>query len=155
MGFGTLILGVGNPLFGDDGFGIEVVRRLQQLVNRGDVDIIDGGTAGIYLIPLLENRRRVILVDAVDFKGVPGQILQAWDDEIPRRIGVRLSEHQVNLHEILALLDLLSAQPQTLELIGVQPRHFRFGEGLSPEVEAAAGSVVESLAGRLEAIPCI
>jgi hydrogenase maturation protease len=106
----TLILGVGNVLFGDDAIGIEIVKRLREIFPNdvaSEVEIIDGGTSGLYLLPYLENRERVLIVDAVDFKGTPGQILEISGDHIPRFIGTKLSEHQVNLHEVLSLLDLL------------------------------------------------
>jgi hydrogenase maturation protease len=142
----TLILGVGNVLFGDDAIGIEIVKRLREIFPNdvaSEVEIIDGGTSGLYLLPYLENRERVLIVDAVDFKGTPGQILEISGDHIPRFIGTKLSEHQVNLHEVLSLLDLLDAKPDDIRLIGIQPRHQRFAEPLSEEARSAIPAVME------------
>jgi hydrogenase maturation protease len=147
-----LILGVGNVLFGDDAVGVEIVRRLQEIIPddvAGDVEIVDGGTSGLYLLPLLERRRRVILVDAVDFKAAPGGFIEASGDRIPRSICTKLSEHQVNVHEILSLLELLDAMPGQLELIGIQPGQQRFAEPLSDEVRRAIPAVIERIIARV------
>lgn len=137
-----VVLGVGNPLFGDDGFGIEVIRRLRQRgVLRPDVEILDGGTAGIYLLPELENRPRAIIVDAVNFGGAPGQVVRLRNGEIPSGIGLKLSEHQVTVKEVLALLELLDSKPADVLLLGVQPGQLRFAEPLSEPVRNAIDGI--------------
>jgi hydrogenase maturation protease len=141
-----LIIGVGNPIFGDDGFGIEVINALREYADEfADVEVVDGGTAGIYLLPYLENRHKVVVVDAANFGARPGEVMRISAHEVPKFVGLKLSEHQVTVHEVLALLDLMDAQPIDFELIGVQPRHHNFAEGLSREVEAAVPVVVEML----------
>jgi hydrogenase maturation protease len=100
-------------------------------------------------LPYLENRQRVVIVDAVDFKSTPGKILEAGGDQIPRFIGTKLSEHQVNLHEILSLLDLLDAKPDDLRLIGIQPRHQHFAQPLSEEAQRAIPAVMDRIIARV------
>ena len=141
MAEAPLIVGVGNPLFGDDGFGIEAVRRLKGRPELAGVEVLDGGTAGIYLLPALEGRSRVILIDAVNFGGAPGEIIRLRNGEIPRGLAMKLSEHQVTVKEVLALLELLEAKPDDVLLIGVQPEHLRFSEPLSGAVRAALDEV--------------
>lgn len=143
MARNPVVLGVGNPLFGDDGFGIEVVRRLRERGEIASVEILDGGTAGIYLLPELEDRDHVVLVDAVNFGGAPGEIIRLRNDEIPRALGLKLSEHQVTVKEVLALLELLDSRPGDVLLIGVQPAQLRFAEPLTGAVEAAIDRVCE------------
>lgn len=141
-----LILGVGNPMFGDDGFGVECVRRLAGLEGFDEVEILDGGTSGIYLLPHFEGRTHVWIVDAVHFKGTPGTIVDLPAAEVAARINnVKLSEHQVTLNEVLALLDLLEARPPFIKLIGVQPEHMRFAGGLSQTVESRIPEVIDIL----------
>ena len=150
MAQAPLILGVGNPLFGDDGFGIEAVRRLRACPELAAWEILDGGTAGIYLLPALENRSRVILIDAVNFGGAPGAVLRLRNGDIPRGLALKLSEHQVTVKEVLALLELLDTQPEEVLLVGVQPEHLRFSEPLSGAVRAALDEVCRLVVAEAE-----
>ena len=100
----TLVLGIGNPLLGDDGFGVEVIARLRGERSWPQVELLDGGTAGLYLLPHLEGRAHILVVDAIDFGGRPGQIVHRPVAEVPAQIGLKLSEHQVTFHEVLALI---------------------------------------------------
>jgi hydrogenase maturation protease len=145
-----LVLGIGNPLLGDDGFGVEVVRRLREQKRPAFVEILDGGTAGIYLLPLLEGRSHVLVADAIDFGGRPGQVVRLPSTEIPAYCGLKLSEHQATFHEVLALMDLMEVKPQELLLLGVQPRRTDWGDPLSREVEAAIPEVMEEIGRQLE-----
>ncbi len=140
-----LVLGLGNPLMGDDGLGVEVVRRLRRESVPPPVELLDGGTSGVYLLPHLEGRSHILVVDAIDFGGRPGQIVRLQASDIPARIGMKLSEHQVTFQEILALTDLMGFRPREFLCIGVQPRSNRWGDALSPEVEAAIPQLMQEI----------
>ncbi len=140
-----LVLGIGNPLLGDDGFGVEVVRRLGERNGPPTAEYLDGGTAGLGLLPHLEGRSHVLVVDAIDCGGRPGEVVRLSVADIPAHRGVKLSEHQVTFREVLGLMDLLEVKPRELLLIGVQPRSTRWGDPLSPEVEAAIPAVLEAI----------
>jgi hydrogenase maturation protease len=144
-----LVLGIGNPLLGDDGFGVEVVRRLQKQGGPPFVEFLDGGTAGLALLPHLEGRSHVLVVDAIDFGGRPGQVVWLRAAEIPAYSGLKLSEHQVTFREVLALLDLLKIKPRELLFVGVQPCGARWGDPLSREVEAAIPAVMDEIGKQL------
>ena len=78
----TLILGVGSPLMGDDAVGVIAIQRLREhpALPPG-VDVVDGGTDGLGLIPLMEQYGRVILVDAVPMGLPAGSIRRfTWGD---------------------------------------------------------------------------
>ena len=93
------ILGIGNPLLGDDGFGVEVVRKLKEEIGESpDLEIIDGGSLGIYLLPYLEDKTYLIVVDVVNFGGKPGEIVKFELNKIPGFIGLKVSEHQITFH---------------------------------------------------------
>lgn len=141
----VLVLGIGNPLLGDDGLGVEVVRRLRASDSLPAVELLDGGTAGVYLLPVLEGRSHILVVDAMDFGGTPGQVMRLHPSELPTRCDMRLSEHQVTFHEVLALMNLLEITPKEVVLLGVQPRSTLWGESLSPEVQATIPDVVEEI----------
>jgi hydrogenase maturation protease len=144
----ALILGVGNPLFGDDGFGIEVIRRLRDLDLPAEV--MDGGTAGIYLLPELEGRDRVLIVDAIRFDAPPGTLLRLEGAQIPKAFGLKLSEHQVTLKETLALLDLIGGTPREVVVLGVQPERLAFAEPLSEAAEKAIPMVIAAIREKVE-----
>ena len=113
------------------------------------VEFLDGGTAGLYLLPNLEGRSHVLVVDAIDFGGRPGQVVRLRSAEIPAYRGLKLSEHQVTFHEVLALMDLMEIKPRELLFVGVQPRSTRWGDPLSREVEAAIPGVIEEIGRQL------
>lgn len=138
-----LVLGVGNPMFGDDGFGIEAAHAFEHQGGLGDdVEVMDGGTCGIYLLPYLEGREQVWILDAVHFRGTPGEMIVADAEEVNKRISIKMSEHQVTLNEVLALLELMGTKPGRIRLIGVQPKHMIFAGGLSDEVRARIPEVL-------------
>jgi hydrogenase maturation protease len=176
-----LVLGIGNPLLGDDGFGVEVIRRFRQ--QNGDcpdfcaptgrhrqmvgdstrmglsplpqkdrlpAEFLDGGTAGLCLLPYLEGRTHILVVDAIDFGGRPGEIVRLGAAEIPAYCELRLSEHQVTFREVLGLMDLMELKPRELLFVGVQPRSADWGDPLSPEVEAAIPAVLEVIEKQVE-----
>jgi hydrogenase maturation protease len=144
-----LVLGIGNPLLGDDGFGVEVVRRLREQEGQPCVEFLDGGTAGLYLLPNLEGRSHVLVVDAIDFGGEPGQLVRLRSADIPADHGLKLSEHQVTFHEVLALMNLTEIKPRELLFVGIQPRSAHWGDPLSPEAEAAVPKVIEEIRRQL------
>lgn len=118
-----MVLGVGNLLWADEGFG---VRCVEALANDWDfppeVEILDGGTLGLALVPLLLDATHVLLFDAVDHRGAPGSLLVARDDEIPRVMcSHKMSLHQAGMNDILASLDLLGHRPEHFTVIGIQP----------------------------------
>jgi hydrogenase maturation protease len=141
----VLVLGIGNPLLGDDGFGVEVVRRLRERNRTTAVEFLDGGSLGLGLLPYLEGRSHILVVDAIDFGGRPGEVVRLGAAEIPAYGGLKLSEHQVPFREVLGLMDMLGVKPRELRIVGVQPRSTDWGAPLSSEVEAAIPVVLEEI----------
>jgi len=99
----------------------------------------------------LEGRSHILVVDAVDFGGRPGDLVRLPASQVPARIGLKLSEHQVRFREVLALMDLLRITPRDFLVLGVQPRSSRWGETLSPEVEAAIPEAVQQIGKQVAA----
>jgi hydrogenase maturation protease len=128
------VVGIGNPLLGDDGFGVETVRRLKESGELHDIEIIDGGAIGLYLLPYLADKTHLIIVDIVRSGNQPGQMIILHADEAPARLHLKLSEHQVTFHEVLALMNLLMIQPEECLIIGVEPKSNQWGDPISREV---------------------
>lgn len=138
----TLVIGLGNPLLGDDGVGPAVLDRLAALSFAPPVELLDGGVWGLALLPDIERAGAVLLLDAVRGGGEPGAIYSLEGEQIPRLFGGKLSPHQVDVRELLALAELRGALPHRLHVVGVQPAAMDFGDGLSPAAAAALDDMV-------------
>ncbi len=119
----TLILGIGNILWADEGFGVRCVEALNARYDFEDnVRIMDGGTQGLFLLPWVSSVSRLLIFDAIDYGLAPGELRIMRDDDVPRYMGAKkVSMHQTGFQEVLMSARLLSDRPQQLALIGVQP----------------------------------
>jgi len=141
------IVGLGNVLLGDDGFGCLVVEvfRCEYECNP-EVEIIDLGTPGLDLTPYLHGKQLVVIVDAVTADGNPGTVrTYSESDLIDCRTQLRLTDHDPGLQESLAQLRLAGSAPSEIIVVGVIPQSCAFGEGISKPVLAATSPAVESI----------
>ena len=141
-----LILGIGNILWADEGFGVRCVEAMNAAYQFGDdVTVMDGGTQGLYLLPYLEDAHRLIVFDAVDYGKQPGEIVIAKDNEVPRFMGVKkMSLHQTGFQEVIACASLGEKLPGSMVLIGVQPEQLEdFGGSLRDSVKAQIPHVID------------
>ncbi|MCA1384296.1 MULTISPECIES: HyaD/HybD family hydrogenase maturation endopeptidase [unclassified Bradyrhizobium] len=118
-----LVLGIGNILWADEGFGVRVVEEFHRRYAIDDnVTVLDGGTQGLYLISFLEQADCLIVFDAIDYGLLPGQLKLVRDDEVPKFTAAKkVSLHQTGFQEVLSAADLLGRRPRELALIGCQP----------------------------------
>jgi len=131
------VIGLGNPLRRDDAIGLLLLQYLQQNKKKlsKTIDFIDGGTSGMKLLHLLGDYDTVLLLDAVDFKGSPGEIKKFTVDEIKnQKIQVFLSTHEPDFLTVYALLKELDKAPTHLVIFGVQPKDISHGTRLSQEL---------------------
>lgn len=145
MASATVVLGVGNVLWADEGFGPRTVEKMLADGSVPDgVEAIDGGTQGIYLLPVVQSARRLLVLDAVDFGREPGQILVLRDAEIPVFFGQRpLSLHQTAFTDVLAAAELTGKMPEKVTLVGVQLENIDdWGGGLTPSVAGAMDEAI-------------
>jgi len=135
----VVVLGVGNLLWADEGFGVRCVEALgERWEFPPEVQLMDGGTMGLALIPMLLDASHILVFDAVDFRGEPGTLKVARDEEIPRFMGQgAMSLHQVGMNDVLASLEMLGHRPAAFTVIGVQPVQLAdYGGSLTPAVRA-------------------
>ena len=135
----TLILGIGNVLWADEGFGIRTIETLHARYCFPDtVRIMDGGTQGIFLLPWVRNAKRLLIFDAIDFGLAPATLKVIRNDDVPRFMGAKkVSMHQAGFQEVLSSADLVGDLPEELVLIGVQPELLDdYGGSLRPSVKA-------------------
>jgi hydrogenase maturation protease len=148
---GTLVIGLGNPLMGDDGIGLEALRRLAMSDPQpAGIELVDGGTWGMNLLPLIETADAVLFLDAIRLEAAPGTVHELQGDAVPRRLAHKLSPHQIDLGEVLAIAMLRGTLPPKLHALGIEPAAVEMGMGLSPEVEAAMPALLARIAARLE-----
>jgi hydrogenase maturation protease len=141
-----VVLGVGNLLWADEGFGV----RCAEALGAGwdlpqDVEVLDGGTLGLALVPLLLDATHVLLFDAVAHRGEPATLVVARDDEIPALMGGnKMSLHQVGMNDILASLELLGHKPAHFTVVGIKPVQLAdYGGSLTDEVRARVPAALE------------
>lgn len=148
----TVVIGLGNPLMGDDGLGIAAAQRLSEWELPEDVQVVDGGTWGLNLLPVIEDAERVILVDAVDVGEAPGTLVRLPRERLPKYLATKISPHEVDLRDVLALAELRRTLPEDTTAIGLQPQTVALGDRLSPlieeRLEALLAAVIEALQAR-------
>jgi len=135
----VLILGIGNLLWADEGFGVRTVEELHRLYEFPEnVVVLDGGTQGIYLVQHVRDADILIVFDAVDYQLTPGTMKLVEGEEVPKFLGVKkISLHQTGFQEVLAMAEMMGDGPSELLLIGVQPVELDdFGGSLRPDVKA-------------------
>ena len=117
-----MILGVGCILFTDEGFGVRVIEKLQELYEFPDnVSVVDGGVLGLNLLGVISEADHLIVVDAIRNKGLPGSLYRLEGDAIPERIRAKNSLHQVDFLEALTMCQALDKVPETI-ILGVEPK---------------------------------
>jgi hydrogenase maturation protease len=147
----TVVLGLGNMLMADDGVGLAALARLDDdwFVPRG-VTLVDGGTWGMNLLHIVEGADNLLIFDAIDIGGAPGSIVRLEGNDIPRFLSQKLSPHQIDLREVLALAELRGMVPEQLVALGIQPERVEMSTTLSPAVEGHIDQLVLMAVAQLQ-----
>ena len=135
----VLLLGIGNVLWADEGFGVRCIEEIHRRYTFPEsVTLMDGGTQGIYLVQHVQSTDILIVFDAIDYHLKGGDLMTVEDDDVPNFMGAKkMSLHQTGFQEVLATSRLLGDYPEKILLIGVQPVELEdFGGSLRPEVKA-------------------
>ncbi|MCU0849089.1 MAG: HyaD/HybD family hydrogenase maturation endopeptidase [Spirochaetes bacterium] len=141
-----LILGVGNILHYDDGIGVHVVNRIQEsgIDIPDDVEIIDGGTAGFDLIPLMQGRSKIVIVDALKVDDAPGSIYRFRPESLADDRKV-FSLHEFGIKKIIDTLRIMGEAPE-VEIIGIVPQDITTLDiGLSSAVMESIPKAIEQI----------
>lgn len=132
-----VVLGLGNLLQSDEGFGVHALRALQAMPGLPpDFELVDGGVMGLDLLPLVEECSHLLVLDVIDGGKPPGALLELTKEQIPLYLGVKLSQHQVTFQEVLGLALLRGCLPDHLHLLGIQPESLSIGTELSATAAA-------------------
>ena len=148
----VLILGIGNVLWADEGFGVRCVEAMADRYALPDtVKLMDGGTQGLYLLPFLEEAEALLVFDAIDY-GLPAGMLRVIrDDQVPAFMGAKkMSLHQTGFQDVIATAMLMGQCPARMVLIGCQPVELEdYGGGLRPAVAARIPEALQISVGIL------
>ncbi|MEU6985321.1 hydrogenase maturation protease [Streptomyces sp. NPDC046324] len=151
----TLVAGVGNIFLGDDGFGVETVRRLTREELPAHVEVADVGVRGVHLAyQLLDGWDTLVLIDVTARGGEPGTLYlidaSAAAERTSGQEPAPLDGHRMTPDAVLALLDTLcagtgAAPPRRIFVVGCEPACLDEGIGLSPQVAAAVPEAVRTV----------
>jgi hydrogenase maturation protease len=135
-----VVLGIGNVLWADEGFGVRCVEALDaRWTFAPQVSLVDGGTQGLYLVHYVQQATRLLIFDAIDYGLEPGTLKLIENEDVPRFMGAKkMSLHQTGFQEVLSLATLTGRYPQSVLLIGCQPEELEdYGGSLRPRIKLA------------------
>lgn len=149
----VMVLGVGNILLRDEGVGVRVIERLQTSYEfPPEVELMDGGTAGLDLMPFMEGYKHVIIVDTLKTSEPPGSIFRFTPEDINIKVPYKTSLHQIGMVEVFAIAEALGKKIEAV-IIGIQPEDMSdWGLELTPTIEAKIPELMELVLKELEAL---
>ncbi len=138
-----IVLGLGNPLFQDEGLGIHVIHQLMGSMLSDRAELIDGGTDGLALLGIVEEAEHLIVIDAINGNFPAGTIKQFQGQEIPLNINAKFSPHQLGFQEVLFLARMRGKFPDQMVLLGVQSESLDWGTELTSQVASSVPRVID------------
>jgi hydrogenase maturation protease len=144
------VIGVGNPLMGDEGAGIAAIEALKERGLPPDVDLIDAGSVGMSLLHILRNYDAVMIIDAANFGGKPGEVRVFGPDEVKSVKGLRReSLHEADLLQVIELSRTLGELPEAVLIFAIQFKSVEHSMDMSEEVRSAVPEVVEAVVEKM------
>lgn len=144
-----LALGLGNILLRDEGVGVRVVEAMAGMELPPDIELFDGATAGFDLLDALADRRKVVVIDAIEGDAEPGTVLRLQPENLVPHAAQTVSLHDVGLLEALTAARQLDIHPQEVVILGVRPADVSCGLGLSAQVAALVPKIIELVLAEL------
>ena len=146
----TVVLGLGNLLMQDDGLGVHTIRALREdFMWPEQVELVDGGTLGLDLLPLVTDSARLLIIDAMDMGSEPGTVMRLEGEDVPKAWAQKLSIHQAGVQDLLNIAYFQGWQPQKLVVLGIQPAAVTPGLGLTESVGGALPQLLQDVCGEL------
>ncbi len=140
------VLGVGNILMQDEGFGVRVVEQLLQQYHFPDwVQVLDGGTLGMELLRFLIGTDKLIIIDAVSGELPPGSLYQFNHEEVKAYFKEKVSMHELGIQDVLEVMNVLEKPAKEIRILGIQPLTIDIGLEMTPLVAKQVESVVKKV----------
>ena len=147
----TVIVGIGNILLGDEGIGVHVVSALRSKDLPSNVEVIDGGTATLDLLPIINGVSKLIVVDAVKGKGEPGSIYRFTPDDIKTEKKTATSLHQIGLLDVLEMAAKIGEKPKSTVIIGIEPQNTDWGLEPSAKIKEKIPKIIDVVLNEIDA----
>ena len=129
----TIILGIGNLLLKDEGVGIHLIQLLEKESLPPGVELVDGGTSTLDILPLLKEADKIIVVDAMQARGEPGSIYRCRSQDLIPAEEAPMSLHHIDFVQALKMAKLLGDDLESRTIIfGVEPQEIGWEIGLTP-----------------------
>lgn len=129
------VLGIGNIILSDEGFGVRVVEYLEKNFTFPDnIALIDGGTLGVELTHFITGTKRLLIIDSINGGAEAGATFHLRGDEIKAHFAQKISAHEVGIQDVLTMLELSGKKIPHVELIGAQPFSLEAGVELTPQM---------------------
>lgn len=142
------VLGIGNILLQDEGFGVRVVEELHRRYSFPDnVQVLDGGTLGMELLRFVDGTSKLLVIDAIGGGQAPGTFYRFAGDEVNMYFQEKVSMHELGIKDVLITLELLDKRVNEVVIIGVEPQTLELGLELTATV---AGMVDETVAAVID-----
>lgn len=147
----TAVLGIGNILLSDEGVGVRAIEAMRERYDFPEsVEFIDGGTMGLDLLPFIEGKDRVLIIDAVNIGKPPGTIAVIEGADIPKFLSMKLSVHQIGLPDMLSAAKLMNILPKEMCLVGIQPNSLETGLVMSDDMKNNLDTLIQTAVSRLQ-----
>lgn len=140
----TLIVGIGNLLYRDDGIGAQIIEEMKKMRLPDQIELLDMGTSTMDLIYHLEDVNRLIVIDAIKAGGTPGTIYRLKPDDLLPSKNRPVSLHDIGLLETLNMAKRRGQEVDTI-VIGVEPKILDWGLELSDEVKKRIPDLIEAV----------
>lgn len=138
------VLGIGNIVLLDEGFGVRAAEALDAAYEMPDnVQILDGGTLGMELMRFIPGTQKLLIIDSINGGAEPGTIFRFTDREVMEHFNDKLSAHEVGIQDVLAFLKVTGHEIPQVVVIGAQPYNLGAGVDLSPEMQQLLPQVVK------------
>ena len=150
-----VVLGLGNRLESDEALGALVIERLQaepallaSLPDPASVELIDGGTVGLGLLPYLAGLDGLLIVDVINADREPGALIDLEGESLIRHEQV-MSVHDLGAGELLGALHVMEDWPRRVRVVGLEPLAIELGLELTPPVAAGVPALLDAIAAHL------
>ncbi|PTD93438.1 hypothetical protein C9439_07700 [archaeon SCG-AAA382B04] len=145
------IIGLGNLIKGDDGIGIQVIREIEQDIPK-EIEVIDGGTAGLNILNFMEQKEKIIVIDALNLGEEVGEVIELDGEKVPEYENLSLSAHDIDFIDALQIGQELGIDPE-IKVIGVEIGDLKGRElsmDLSEKVKQAIPEVKQRIFDEIE-----
>jgi hydrogenase maturation protease len=140
-----LVVGIGNILLRDEGVGVHIVQAMENTPLPDGVELLDGGTAGADLLDPISDRRKLIVVDALDADVPAGTILRLTPEDLAAEPAESISLHEFGIADALRMARQLNCSPWHVTIIAIKPEDTRGGIGLSPHMKDWMPRIIEAV----------